>query len=101
MRVMEPTAWVVYNMTTSSRGASTGNAVCSQSEWEAMESSQPGHHTLIRANIGNEAQAERLARDLQVPPTPAPKPKSRLMPQRPKAAEPAEPSSQEALPILS
>ena len=37
-------------------------AVCEQGEWEAMELAQPGHHTLVRASITNEGEAERLAR---------------------------------------
>jgi hypothetical protein len=53
--------WVVYKMTL--RGNSDEmNAVCEQSEWEAMELAQPGYHTLIQAGIANEAEAERLAR---------------------------------------
>jgi len=36
------------------------DAVCEQSEWEAMERAQPGYHTLVQAGITNEA--ERLAR---------------------------------------
>jgi hypothetical protein len=53
--------WVVYRMTI--RGKPSGmNAVCQQSEWEAMERAQPGYHTLIRAGITNEGEAERLAR---------------------------------------
>jgi hypothetical protein len=53
--------WVVYRMTI--RGKPSGmNAVCLQSEWEAMERAQPGYHTLIQADIANEGEAERLAR---------------------------------------
>jgi hypothetical protein len=37
-------------------------AVCSQPEWDAMELSRPGYHTLIRAGIASEAEAEKLAR---------------------------------------
>jgi hypothetical protein len=54
-------SWVVYRMTI--HGKPTGmNAVCEQSEWEAMELAAPGYHTLIRAGITNEGEAERLAR---------------------------------------
>lgn len=75
MRVDEPTAWVVYQMCLV--GKQTGrNAVCSQPEWDAMELARPGHHVLIRQQINNEGEAERLARDLQTPPEP-PKPTSR------------------------
>jgi hypothetical protein len=51
--------WVVYRMTI--HGKPSGmDAVCEQSEWEAMERAQPGYHTLVQAGITNEA--ERLAR---------------------------------------
>ena len=53
--------WVVYRMMV--YGKLTGmSAVCEQEEWEAMELAQPGRHTLIRAGIANEGEAERLAR---------------------------------------
>ena len=53
--------WVVYSRAI--RGtAEPMNAVCSQAEWEAMERDQPGQQTLIRAGIGSEGEAERLAR---------------------------------------
>jgi hypothetical protein len=55
------TLWVVYRMTI--HGKNTGmNAVCEQGEWEVMERANPGYHTLVRAGIPNEAEAERLAR---------------------------------------
>jgi hypothetical protein len=60
------TEWVVYRMRAVLRQVGH-NAICTQSEWEAMELTQAGH-TLIRAHIGNEGEAERLARDLQTPP---------------------------------
>jgi hypothetical protein len=45
------------------RGKPSGmNAVCQQSEWEAMERAQPSYHTLVQAGITNEGEAERLAR---------------------------------------
>jgi hypothetical protein len=56
-------SWVVYQMTLHRKPS--GNAVCSQSEWEALEQSQPGYHTLVRAGIASEAEAERVARDAQ------------------------------------
>ena len=57
----KPVLWVVYRMTI--HGKPSGMiAVCQQSEWEAMESAQPGYHTLIQAGITNEGEAERLAR---------------------------------------
>jgi hypothetical protein len=57
----EPALWVVYKMTI--HGKPSGmSAVCEQWEWEAMELAQPGHHTLVRAGITNEGEAEQLAR---------------------------------------
>ena len=57
----EPLSWVVYRMTM--RGKTSGmGTVCEQSEWEAMERIKPGYHTLVRAGITNEGEAERLAR---------------------------------------
>ena len=66
MKKTKPTmSWVVYRMTL--RGKTSGmNAVCEQSEWEAMERIKPGYHTLIRAGITNEGEAERLARSSSV-----------------------------------
>jgi hypothetical protein len=53
--------WVVYHVTVG--GKSLGlSAVCAQQEWDAMQLSTPGNHTLIRAGIINEGEAERLAR---------------------------------------
>jgi hypothetical protein len=67
MRKAEKTvSWVVYRMTMRVKGQTTGmGAVCEQGEWEAMERAQPGHHTLIRAGITNEGEAERLARSIE------------------------------------
>jgi hypothetical protein len=62
-------AWVVYKKSVNSKiPAMTG--VCEQCEWDAMELAQPGCHTLVRAGITNEAEAETLARDTSgfVPP---------------------------------
>ncbi len=54
-------SWVVYLMTL--HGKAVGmNAVCEQSEWDAMEQDRPGYHTLVRAGITSEGEAERLAR---------------------------------------
>ena len=53
--------WVVYRMTI--QGKPSGmSAVCEQGEWEALEQAKPGYHTLVRAGIANEGEAERLAR---------------------------------------
>ncbi len=61
MRAEETGLWVVYKVAL--HGKSLGlNAVCRQSEWDAMERAQPGCHTLVRAGIPSEGEAERLAR---------------------------------------
>ena len=54
-------SWVVYRMTLHGK-QDGGKAVCEQVEWDAMELARPGHHALLRAGIGSEAEAERLAR---------------------------------------
>lgn len=54
-------SWVVYRMTIHGKPSQL-NAVCEEAEWHAMELSHPGYHTLIRAGITNEGEAERLAR---------------------------------------
>lgn len=62
MRITEPChAWVVYRMTRPNQAA-TGNVVCEQAEWDAIELAQPGYHTLLHSGIGTEQEAERLAR---------------------------------------
>ena len=54
-------AWVVYSMPI--KGSEGGmRAVCEQSEWDALARAKPGFYTLIQAGIGNEGEAERLAR---------------------------------------
>jgi hypothetical protein len=52
--------WVVYRMILHNN--TSMNAMCSQSEWDAMELAKPGLHTLIRSGIASEGEAERLAR---------------------------------------
>jgi hypothetical protein len=52
--------WVVYKMNLA--GPSGPNAVCEQAEWDRMECTNPGRHTLIRAGVANEPEAERLVR---------------------------------------
>ena len=54
-------SYVVYRMTLS-KGAIGGNVVCEQREWDALELARPGFHTLIRAGIATEQEAEKLAR---------------------------------------
>lgn len=55
-------AWVVYKSKLA--GEHGPNAVCEQAEWDAMETANPGDHTLLKAGIGSEAEAERLAREM-------------------------------------
>jgi hypothetical protein len=57
----ESTSWVVYVMTIHNQ-AEGRNAVCEQREWDAMERSRPGYHTLVQAGIESEADAEKRAR---------------------------------------
>ena len=60
-QVERAVSWVVYLMTL--HGKPSGmSAVCEQGEWDAMERGRPGYHTLVRAGIPSEAEAERLAR---------------------------------------
>ena len=54
-------SWVVYPMTVN-RKPGGGRAVCEQAEWDEMELARPGYHTLVRAGITNEGEAERVAR---------------------------------------
>ena len=56
--------WVVYRMTLPGRQAGV-NAVCEQGEWDALELSRPGYHTLVRSGIATEGEAERIAREGQ------------------------------------
>jgi hypothetical protein len=64
MRLEKDVLWVVYKRTTRGKQGkmSAMNAICEQGEWDEMELAQPGYHTLIRAGITIEADAERLAR---------------------------------------
>lgn len=68
MRASENAEWVVYRMASFNKQVGR-NAVCTQAEWDAKERTNPGLNTLIRGGIANEGEAERLARDLQTPPT--------------------------------
>lgn len=67
-------SWVVYRMTLRNKTTGMG-AVCEQAEWEAMELAKPGFHTLVRAGITNEGEAERLARSVPVDVAPSSRPK--------------------------
>jgi hypothetical protein len=67
-QVRSAESWVVYERT--AKGQPTGvNVVCEQAEWAALDRDEPGVHTLIKAGITNEGEAERLARDRTVPAT--------------------------------
>jgi hypothetical protein len=61
MRIEKIVSWVVYRMTLRKNPEGI-IAVCEQSEWDEMELSRPGYHTLVRGGIVNECDAERLAR---------------------------------------
>ena len=56
-----PAGWVVYKVAVHGKPGEA-RAVCEQGEWDAMELAQPGYHTLVRAGITSEGEAERLAR---------------------------------------
>lgn len=74
MRAEEPTAWVVYTIKALGKMPSI-NAICTQGEWGALDSARPGKLELVRENIDNEGEAERLARMLTPPAAPkAPRP---------------------------
>ncbi len=87
MRMEETTSWVVYRMATVSKQGGH-NAVCTLAEWEAKELAAPGVNILIRGDITNEGEAERLARDLQSPPPPPPRASRRFV----ASAQPAPPA---------
>ena len=58
---MKNLLWAVYKMAV--RGHSHPiNAVCEQSEWDAMQLAKPGQHQLIQGDLPSEGEAERLAR---------------------------------------
>jgi hypothetical protein len=55
--------WVVYQRSwTVQRKQIMSNAVCEQGEWDALETAEPGVHTLVRGRIRSEREAEQLAR---------------------------------------
>ena len=62
-------AWVVYLMPIRGKVEAV-RAVCEQAEWDAMQLAQPGQHTLVRAGIPNEGEAEMLARGTSGDPKP-------------------------------
>jgi hypothetical protein len=67
-------SWVVYKMTLYGK-PDKKSAVCEQSEWDEMELLRPGYHTLVRAHITDEAEAEKLARGTSGDPKPRPTPR--------------------------
>jgi hypothetical protein len=68
MRAEKTVYWVVYRKTINKHPEGV-IAVCEQSDWDEMELSQPGYHTLIRGGFTNECDAERLARSETGPAT--------------------------------
>jgi hypothetical protein len=60
-RTKQVETWVVYRMTLPKTLIEV-NAMCEQSEWEAMQRENPGVHALIRSGITSEEEAEKLAR---------------------------------------
>jgi hypothetical protein len=61
MRHAQIVSWVVYRMPIK-RHPEGLNAVCEQTEWDAMQLGRPGYYTLIREGMTNECEAEKLAR---------------------------------------
>jgi hypothetical protein len=68
MRTKRTAVWVVYQ--SGMTGAGGARAICDQAEWDQMEADRPGFHTLIKAGIANEGEAERLARGTSGDPAP-------------------------------
>ena len=56
----QATSWAVYQIAI--HGEPGPNVVCTQAEWDTIEKAHPGMHRLVRGNITNECEAERLAR---------------------------------------
>ena len=54
-------SWVVYELTILGKPSGI-NVVCEQSEWDTLQGASPGVHTLVKAGITNEPEAERCAR---------------------------------------
>jgi hypothetical protein len=54
-------SWVVYSV---ERSAGRSNVICEQKEWELIVASRtdPTAKQLVRAGIGNEQEAEKIAR---------------------------------------
>ena len=75
-------AWVVYRMTLHS-GATAGNVVCEQREWEVLDRLRPGFHTLLHSGLKTEQEAEKLARGSAGETRPKPPRKKRTPPASP------------------
>ena len=58
---MRSTTWVVYQMKVKGNFVG-GNAMCSKREWDMIEASNPGYHTLLHSGLKTEQEAEKLAR---------------------------------------
>ena len=71
--------WVVYRMALQP-GTFGGNVVCEQREWDALERARPSFHLLVRAGIGTEQEAEKLARGTAGDTPPRKPPGRRLTP---------------------
>lgn len=96
MQHEERTSWVVYVMPI--KGNPEGmRAVCERKEWEAMERDRPGYYTIIKADITNEGEAEKLARGKSGE-TPPRNVKKLLFqkPSEPAAAEPDQDSDEDS-----
>lgn len=65
MRMKRAVTWVIYRAFVRGKLVML-NAVCEQTEWDEMESHNPGQHSLIQSGFVNEADAEKLARTLEV-----------------------------------
>ena len=60
MRREPVVTWVVYEKQMPGKPKVT--VMCEQSEWDALQLTQPNNCTLVRAGITNEGVAEQLAR---------------------------------------
>jgi len=57
----EANSWAVYQIAANGKEPDV-NAMCDQDDWAEIERLSAGRCILIRANITNEGEAERLAR---------------------------------------
>jgi hypothetical protein len=54
-------SWAVYEIAAKGKDLAT-RGVCDQGDWLEIEKTAAGRFTLVRGNITNEGEAERLAR---------------------------------------